>query len=153
VGRNHRTFNIVKFRTIRPHAGELGNEWTTEDDPLITLFGRLLRRTHLDELPQVLNVLRGDLSIVGFRPEQPRYVDELLVKIPFYDLRHLVRPGITGWAQIKYGCAGNETEALEKLQYEFFYLRSPEPVARCPDCRQDAAQRGSARGAVRASAA
>jgi lipopolysaccharide/colanic/teichoic acid biosynthesis glycosyltransferase len=82
-----------------------------------------MRRTHLDELPQFINIVRGDLSVVGPRPEQPRYVDELEVKIPFYRLRHLVRPGLTGWAQVKYGYAGNETDALEKLQYEFFYLR------------------------------
>jgi lipopolysaccharide/colanic/teichoic acid biosynthesis glycosyltransferase len=71
----------------------------------------------------VLNVLRGDLSIVGPRPEQPHYVEELVTKIPFYDLRHLVRPGMTGWAQVKFGYAGSESDALEKLQYEFYYLR------------------------------
>ena len=123
TGRNGRTFNILKFRTMRPAGDHLVNEWTTEDDPRITPFGRLMRRTHLDELPQVVNVLRGDLSLVGPRPEQPHYVAELVEKIPFYDLRHLVRPGITGWAQVKYGYAGNESDALEKLQYEFFYLR------------------------------
>ena len=94
-----------------------------DDDPRITRFGRVLRSTHLDELPQVLNILRGDLSMVGPRPEQPHYVEELADKLPFYDLRHLVRPGMTGWRQVKYGYAGNEGEALEGLQYEFFYLR------------------------------
>ena len=84
---------------------------------------RQLRDTHVDELPQVWNVLRGDLSTVGPRPEQPHYVDELVAKLPFYDVRHLVRPGLTGWAQVKYGYAGSESDALEKLQYEFFYLR------------------------------
>jgi lipopolysaccharide/colanic/teichoic acid biosynthesis glycosyltransferase len=100
-----------------------GGDWTTVDDPRITRFGRVLRRTHVDELPQVLNILRGDLSLVGPRPEQPHYVEELVRKLPFYDLRHLVRPGLTGWAQVKYGYAGSESEALEKLQYEFWYLR------------------------------
>jgi lipopolysaccharide/colanic/teichoic acid biosynthesis glycosyltransferase len=123
VGRHGKVFSILKFRTMRPEGRELLDEWTTEDDPRITPFGRLLRRTHLDELPQVLNVLRGDLAIVGPRPEQPHYVDELVTKIPFYNLRHLVRPGITGWAQVKYGYAGSESDALEKLQYEFYYLR------------------------------
>ena len=123
VGRFGRPFEIVKFRTMRSGAEGAVNEWTTEDDPRITPFGRLLRRTHLDELPQVVNILRGDLSLVGPRPEQPHYVAELREKIPFYDLRHLVRPGLTGWAQVKYGYAGNEADALEKLQYEFFYLR------------------------------
>jgi lipopolysaccharide/colanic/teichoic acid biosynthesis glycosyltransferase len=97
--------------------------WTDRDDPRVTPFGRFLRATHLDELPQVLNVLRGDLAVVGPRPEQPRYVEELTEKLPFYELRHLVRPGLTGWAQVKYGYAGDERDALEKLQYEFFYLR------------------------------
>jgi lipopolysaccharide/colanic/teichoic acid biosynthesis glycosyltransferase len=123
VGRNGKVFSILKFRTMRPTGDTLSNEWTTDDDPRITPFGRLLRRTHLDELPQVLNVLRGDLSIVGPRPEQPHYVEELVTKIPFYDLRHLVRPGMTGWAQVKFGYAGSESDALEKLQYEFYYLR------------------------------
>ena len=90
----------------------------------MTRFGRFLRRTHLDELPQVVNMLRGDLSIVGPRPEQPHYVEELVEKLPFYSLRHLVRPGLTGWAQVKYGYAGDERDALEKLQYEFWYLRN-----------------------------
>jgi lipopolysaccharide/colanic/teichoic acid biosynthesis glycosyltransferase len=123
VGRDGRRFTIVKFRTMRPGDGRLANEWTQEDDPRITPFGRFLRTSHLDELPQVLNILRGDLSLVGPRPEQPQYVDELREKIPFYDLRHLVRPGLTGWAQVKFGYAGDERDALEKLQYEFFYLR------------------------------
>ena len=122
VGAHGERFSILKFRTMRPDGGRMANEWTTEDDPRITRFGGILRRTHLDELPQVWNVLRGDLSFVGPRPEQPHYVDELSQKLPFYGLRHLVRPGLTGWAQVKYGYAGNERDALEKLQYEFFYL-------------------------------
>jgi lipopolysaccharide/colanic/teichoic acid biosynthesis glycosyltransferase len=123
VGKQGSTFQILKFRTMRPDDGRLHNEWTTEDDPRITSFGHALRRSHLDELPQVLNILRGELSVVGPRPEQPGYVTELVEKLPFYELRHLVRPGLTGWAQVKYGYAGNEADALEKLQYEFYYLR------------------------------
>jgi lipopolysaccharide/colanic/teichoic acid biosynthesis glycosyltransferase len=123
VGKNGAVFQIVKYRTMAPEGENLAAEWTTEDDPRITPFGRLLRRTHVDELPQLLNVLRGDLSVVGPRPEQPHYVHELMGKIPFYDLRHRVRPGLTGWAQVKYGYAGSESDALHKLQYEFFYLR------------------------------
>jgi lipopolysaccharide/colanic/teichoic acid biosynthesis glycosyltransferase len=124
VGKQGRTFEILKFRTMTLDTGnEMAGEWTTEADPRITPFGNLLRRTHLDELPQVWNILHGDLAVVGPRPEQPRYVAELTEKLPFYDLRHLVRPGLTGWAQVKYGYAGTEADALEKLQYEFFYLR------------------------------
>jgi lipopolysaccharide/colanic/teichoic acid biosynthesis glycosyltransferase len=124
VGKGGSVFTILKFRTMTPRpSGDLVNEWTSENDPRITPVGRLLRRSHVDELPQVVNVLRGDLSIVGPRPEQPLYVNELTEKLPFYGLRHLVRPGLTGWAQVKYGYAGSESDALEKLQYEFWYLR------------------------------
>lgn len=124
VGKGGAEFTIVKFRTMRADPGGTSpNEWTTEDDPRITRFGRVLRRTHIDEMPQVVNILRGDLSVVGPRPEQPHYVEELSQKLPFYALRHLVRPGLTGWAQVNYGYAGDERDALEKLQYDFWYLR------------------------------
>lgn len=124
VGKQGHTFEIVKFRTMTGGEGGISTgEWAKEADPRITPFGSLMRRTHLDELPQVWNILRGKLAVVGPRPEQPRYVAELTEKLPFYDLRHLVRPGLTGWAQVKYGYASSEADALEKLQYEFFYLR------------------------------
>lgn len=122
VGRDGRCFRIFKFRTMRDDA-RMPTDWTGEDDPRVTPFGGLLRVSHLDELPQVWNILRGDLSLVGPRPEQPRYVDELSLKLPYYDLRHIVRPGLTGWAQVKYGYASDERGALEKLQYDFHYLR------------------------------
>ncbi|MEI2651494.1 MAG: sugar transferase [Microthrixaceae bacterium] len=122
VGKGGQQFTILKFRSMTPSAA--GSDWTRADDPRVTPFGRFLRRAHLDELPQVVNILRGDLAVVGPRPEQPQYVAELSEKLAFYDLRHLVRPGLTGWAQVKYGYAGDETDALEKLQYEFFYLRN-----------------------------
>lgn len=122
VGRAGAPFTILKFRTMRNDAS-VPTDWTAADDPRITPFGKILRRSHLDELPQVWNILRGDLSLVGPRPEQPRYVAELAEKLPYYDLRHTVRPGLTGWAQVKYGYASNENDALEKLQYDFHYLR------------------------------
>ena len=123
VGKNGTTFRILKFRTMRPDVDAVSTEWTSENDARITPFGRILRRAHVDELPQLVNVFRGDLSVVGPRPEQPHYVRELTGKIPFYDLRHRVRPGLTGWAQVKYGYAGSESDTLQKLQYEFYYLR------------------------------
>lgn len=126
VGRDGETFEILKYRSMRPDPpGEApaATNWTAVDDPRVTPFGKLLRASHLDELPQVVNIVRGDLAVVGPRPEQPRYVAELSASLPFYGMRHLVRPGLTGWAQVKYGYAGDEDDALEKLQYEFFYLR------------------------------
>jgi lipopolysaccharide/colanic/teichoic acid biosynthesis glycosyltransferase len=120
VGKGDRVFPILKFRTMR---GGSTTEWTEVDDARITPFGRVLRATHVDELPQVLNILRGDLSLVGPRPEQPHYVEELEAKLPYFALRHLVQPGLTGWAQVKQGYARTETDALEKLQLDFFYLR------------------------------
>ncbi len=122
VGQGGSTFTILKFRTMLD-GHDAPTDWTADDDPRITPFGRFLRVSHLDELPQVWNILRGDLSLVGPRPEQPRYVEELVEKLPFYELRHIVRPGLTGWAQVKYGYAGDERDALEKLQYDFHYLR------------------------------
>jgi len=122
VGRHGREFEILKFRTMLPHDGTIPDQWTAHGDPRVTPFGRWMRRTHVDELPQVLNILRGELTVVGPRPEQLHYAEELTEKLPYYGLRHLVRPGLTGWAQVKYGYAGNERDALEKLQYEFYYL-------------------------------
>ncbi len=121
VGKDGVVFTILNFRTMRP--GGSSSSWTEADDPRLGKVGRMLRRLHVDELPQMWNVLRHDLSIVGPRPEQPHYVELLAKTIPFYELRHLVRPGITGWAQINYDYGSSDVDALEKLQYEFFYLR------------------------------
>ncbi len=126
TGKGGQPFTIIKFRTMPPTSVE--TEWTRESDPRLGTVGRWMRRLHIDELPQSVNVLRGELSLVGPRPEQPRYVDELVQKIPFYDVRHLVLPGVTGWAQVKFGYGSSVEDAMEKLQYEFFYLRHQGPM-------------------------
>lgn len=122
VGRHNQEFTIWKYRTMVADD-TTATEWTTDSDPRVTPFGRVLRRTHADELPQAINLLRGELTTVGPRPEQPHYVELLTEKIRFYPLRHLVRPGITGWAQVKYDYGSTEGDAMEKLQHEFWYLR------------------------------
>jgi lipopolysaccharide/colanic/teichoic acid biosynthesis glycosyltransferase len=117
-------FAILKLRTMLPvPIAPESESWTELGDCRITSLGRVLRITHLDELPQLLNVLRGELSLIGPRPEQPQFVAELKAKLPYYDVRHLVRPGLTGWAQVKYPYGSNVEDALQKLQYEVYYLR------------------------------
>lgn len=121
VGKNGVPFELLKFRSMP--VGTSGGNWTVDQDPRLGPVGRWMRRFHVDELPQVVNILRGDLAIVGPRPEQPRYVDQLEASVPFYDARHLLRPGLTGWAQVNYGYGSSEMDAIEKLQYDFFYMR------------------------------
>lgn len=129
VGHQGRTFRILKFRTMLQNEQVAGRgEWTAENDPRITPVGKLMRKAHIDELPQIVNVLRGDLSIVGPRPEQVHYVEELTEKVPFYGLRHAVRPGMTGWAQVKYPYGSSVQDAIEKLQYDLYYLRHQSPT-------------------------
>ena len=126
VGKAGHEFTILKFRTMPD--GPARADWTLDRDARLSAVGRWLRRSHLDELPQAVNLLRGEISLVGPRPEQPRYVAELGVKIPFYDVRHLVKPGVTGWAQVKFPYGSSVEDALEKLQYEFYYLRHQGPL-------------------------
>ncbi len=122
VGKDGEPFTILKLRTMTPST-DGDSRWTMEGDARVTPLGGFLRRTHLDELPQVINILRGDISLIGPRPEQPHYVEELAEKIAFYELRHIVRPGLTGWAQVKQGYASDHNDAFDKLQYDFYYLR------------------------------
>jgi exopolysaccharide biosynthesis polyprenyl glycosylphosphotransferase len=126
IGQGGRRFTILKFRTMRHQESEVPT-WATDGDSRITRAGRLLRLTHLDELPQVVNVLRGDMSIVGPRPEQPEFVDRLERFVPFYQRRHLVRPGITGWAQVRCGYAGSDIGSAWKLCHDLFYLKHRSP--------------------------
>jgi sugar transferase (PEP-CTERM system associated) len=125
VGEKGHPFVLLKFRTMRSDAeAATGPVWATEDsDPRITPLGRLLRKTRLDELPQVLNVLRGEMSFIGPRPERPHFVESLRQVIPYYDERHAVKPGITGWAQIKFGYGSTLEDAEEKLQYDLYYIK------------------------------
>jgi sugar transferase (PEP-CTERM system associated) len=125
VGQDGKTFMLVKFRSMLENAESgTGPVWAKEGDARITRMGRLMRRTRLDELPQFINVLRGDMSLVGPRPERPHFVQQLVESIPFYPLRHIVKPGITGWAQINYGYANTLDHTVEKLQYDLFYIKN-----------------------------
>jgi len=117
-------FTFYKFRSMREDAEQdTGPVWASEDDDRVTSLGSILRRTHLDELPQVLNVLRNEISFVGPRPERPEFVEWLEKQIPFYQLRHYVKPGITGWAQVSFHYGGSVEAAYEKLQYDLYYAK------------------------------
>lgn len=124
VGENGRTFTLFKFRSMREDA-ELDGQpiWATENDERVTAVGRVIRKIRFDELPQLWNVLRGDMSFVGPRPERPFFVEQLAEEIPFYQQRHAVKPGVTGWAQIKYQYGSSIEDAMEKLRYDLYYIK------------------------------
>jgi exopolysaccharide biosynthesis polyprenyl glycosylphosphotransferase len=125
LGERGRRFTIVKFRTMADGAEAAGEAvWSNDDDPRVTRMGRVLRRAHLDELPQLVNVLRGDMSMVGPRPERPEFVDLLEREVPFWHRRLLVKPGVTGWAQLKGGYASDCEAMADKLSYDLWYLRN-----------------------------
>ncbi|MFN2226180.1 MAG: sugar transferase [Anaerolineae bacterium] len=124
VGKGGRPFRLVKFRSMVVDAeAESGAVWAREGDGRVTPVGRFLRRARLDELPQVWNMLRGDMSLVGPRPERPEFVAELVERVPFYQARHTVRPGLTGWAQVRYPYGSSVEDALMKLQYDLYYIK------------------------------
>jgi sugar transferase (PEP-CTERM system associated) len=124
VGLNGRTFTVHKFRSMRQDAeAKTGAVWSKAGDPRVTGVGRFLRRTRLDELPQLWNVLRGDMSFVGPRPERPNFVAALTEQIPFYGQRHVVRPGLSGWAQVRHSYGSTVEDSLQKLQYDLFYIK------------------------------
>jgi exopolysaccharide biosynthesis polyprenyl glycosylphosphotransferase len=124
VGRGGKVFNMIKFRSMRPDAEEgVGAIWASEHDDRITPIGHALRRTRLDELPQFINVLRGEMSLIGPRPERPEFVSQLAETIPFYRARHAVKPGITGWAQIRYHYGNSAEDAHTKQEYDLYYVK------------------------------
>jgi sugar transferase (PEP-CTERM system associated) len=123
VGAGERLFEVVKFRTMYTDAESDGAKWAVKNDPRVTRVGMFLRKTRIDEIPQLWNVLRGDMGFVGPRPERPEFVPMLSEHMPFYYLRHLIRPGLTGWAQIRYGYGATLEEAREKLEYDLYYLK------------------------------
>jgi exopolysaccharide biosynthesis polyprenyl glycosylphosphotransferase len=135
VGEHGRTFRMYKFRTMYRDADRRWHELACEngcdpalfkirDDPRVTPVGRLLRRTRVDELPQLWNVLRGNMALVGPRPERPEFVQQLTAQIPFYGQRHAVRPGLTGWAQVRYAYGASVEDAMEKLQYDLYFIKN-----------------------------
>jgi sugar transferase (PEP-CTERM system associated) len=125
VGLRGKVFDCFKFRTMRSDAeADSGPTWASDDDPRITRIGKILRRSRLDEIPQIWNVLRGEMAFVGPRPERPEFVAKLNQEIPYYNVRHAARPGITGWAQINYGYGSSVEEAKEKLRFDLYYIRN-----------------------------
>ncbi len=123
VGCNGKIFRIVKFRSMRLDAEKFGAQWACEDDPRVTKVGKFIRKYRIDELPQLYNVIKGDMGFVGPRPERPEFVNELNNKIPYYNERHCVKSGLTGWAQLKYPYGATENDAVEKLKYDLYYIK------------------------------
>jgi sugar transferase (PEP-CTERM system associated) len=123
VGLGGRNFDVIKFRTMFTDAESGGAKWATKNDPRVTKVGMFLRKTRIDEVPQLWNVLRGDMGFVGPRPERPEFVAWLNTELPFYYLRTLIRPGLTGWAQVRYGYGATLAETKEKLEYDLYYIK------------------------------
>jgi lipopolysaccharide/colanic/teichoic acid biosynthesis glycosyltransferase len=123
VGKNGKLFRIHKLRSMIKNAESNGAVWASRNDVRVTKFGKFLRRARLDELPQFFNILKGDMSLIGPRPERPEFVKDLEEQIPFYAIRHVVRPGLTGWAQVNYPYANTIEEQETKLRYDLFYIK------------------------------
>jgi len=129
VGQHDSRFTLYKFRSMSQDAETgVGPVWALENDSRATRTGRLIRKLRIDEIPQMVNVLKGEMSFVGPRPERPFFVEKLKERVPFYDLRHSVKPGITGWAQISYRYGDSEDDAIEKLQYDLYYIKHMSPL-------------------------
>jgi len=125
VGFGGKPFNVAKFRSMRTDAEKDGiARWARPNDERVTRVGRVLRKLRIDELPQLVNVLRGEMSMVGPRPERPSFVAQLREQIPFYDVRHTVKPGLTGWAQVRYAYGASVDDARKKHQYDLYYVKN-----------------------------
>ncbi|MEK7575523.1 MAG: sugar transferase [Patescibacteria group bacterium] len=124
VGKNSEVFEIMKFRSMVINAEVNGAQWASENDGRITFIGNILRKTRIDELPQIWNVLKGNLSFIGPRPERPEFVKQLTGQIPYYSMRHLVRPGLSGWAQINFPYGASVEDSMEKMQYDLYYIKN-----------------------------
>lgn len=125
VGLNGRLFNVIKFRSMRRDAEKDGKPvWARAKDNRVTRVGQIIRKLRIDELPQLFSVLKGDMSLVGPRPERPFFVDQLTKEIPFYAVRHSVKPGVTGWAQVRYHYGATVEDSAEKLQYDLYYVKN-----------------------------
>jgi lipopolysaccharide/colanic/teichoic acid biosynthesis glycosyltransferase len=131
VGLRGLPYTLWKFRSMHMTAEENGEQWAVPEDPRITRIGGWLRKWRIDELPQLINVLKGEMSLVGPRPERPAFVQELRNSVPYYDLRHTVRPGITGWAQIRFRYGASVEDSHVKLQYDLYYVKNLSLVLDC----------------------
>ena len=128
VGLNNKKFRIIKFRSMRVDAEANGPVWANEGDLRVTRVGRWIRKRRVDELPQLFNVIRGEMSLIGPRPERPVFVNQLEQQIPYYSERHLVKPGLTGWAQVRYQYGASLEDAREKHQYDLYYIKHQAPM-------------------------
>ncbi len=128
VGKDKKEFFLIKFRSMKEDAEKGKAVWAEKKDLRTTRVGAFLRKTHLDELPQLINIIKGDIALVGPRPERPEFVKELIEEIPYYSLRHAVAPGITGWAQVNYPYGASKKDALAKLEYDLYYIKNLSPL-------------------------
>ena len=123
VGKDGVVFNILKFRTMVKHAENAGAVFASHNDARITRFGKFMRKTRIDEIPQCINILKGDMAVIGPRPERPEFVKEIAKRMPFYETRHVIKPGLTGWAQVNYAYGETIEDSLIKLQYDLYYIK------------------------------
>jgi len=131
VGQNGHPFKLTKLRSMRVDAEAQGARWAAKNDQRITRVGRLLRKTRIDELPQIVNVLLGDMSFVGPRPERPEFVADLTRQIPYFGARHSVKPGITGWAQVRFPYGASVSDSRRKLEYDLYYIKELFDISGC----------------------